>query len=219
MKITQFWLRIMGLLGILGGLLLFAGDMLFYYDSSSTNFLLNMGNASDSRIIWSGITALVAAWFYVIGVGQVYMAFQPVKPLVRIIVVFCFASIMISYGIIHGAYLAIATTAKLAVVNQLDIEASTALAYKANQALRNIIYPIFGIVSILFIYQVWRRKTLYPRWMILFFPAIPFVVQGVLEPLLTGKWRIIILGGFLNLIMVVFFTASTVALWNKKIRN
>lgn len=209
----------MGLLGILGGLLLFAGDMLFYYDASSTNYLLTMGNASDTRIIWSGITALLAAWFYVIGVGQVYVAFQAVKPLVRNVVVFCFTSIMISYGIVHAAFVAIATTAKLAVVNNLDIETSTALASQVNQALRNLVYPIFAILSILFIYQVWKKKTLYPRWMILFFPAIPFVLQGLLEPILTGKWRVIFLGGFLNLIMIIFFTASTIALWNRGNKN
>ncbi len=215
MKINQFWLRMMGLSGVLGGIALFVGDMLFYYDLESTNYLLNMGNASDYRIIASGVTALLAAWFYTFGIGQVYVAFKPSRRIIRNIVLFCLASIMISYGVIHGAYVAIATTAKLAVDNNLDVEVSTDLAYKVNQALRNLVYPIFAILSILFIHQVWMRKTLYPRWIVFFFPTLPFLLQGFLDPFLTGGLRIIILGGYLNLIMIVFFTASTIAMWNK----
>ena len=215
MKINQCWLRIMGLSGILGGVLLFVGDMLFYYDAVSTNYLLNMGNASDTRIITSSMSALLAAWFYTFGLGQVYVAFKPSKTMVRNIVVVCFASIMISYGVVHGAYVALATTARLAVENNLDIETSTNLASKANQALRNLVYPIFAILSVLFIYQVWKRKTLYPRWIIFFFPALPFLFQGFLDDILTGSLRVVILGGYLNLIMIVFFTASTIAMWNK----
>jgi hypothetical protein len=215
MKINQLWLRIMGLSGILGGIILFVGDMLFYYDAVSTNYLLNMGNASDSRIIASSVSALIAAWFYTFGLGQVYVAFKPSKTIIRNVVLLCLASIMISYGVVHGAYVAIATTARLAVENNLDLEMSTNLAYKANQALRNLVYPIFAILSILFIYQVWIRKTLYPRWIIFFFPTLPFLFQGFLDSILTGSLRIIILGGYLNLIMVAFFTASTVAMWNK----
>ncbi len=29
----------------------------------------------------------------------------------------------------------------------------------------------------------------------------------------------IVVGGFLNIILVIFFTASTIALWNKKLSN
>lgn len=71
--------RICGLLGVLGGLLLFAGDMLIYYLPDSTNLLFNMGNVSERRIVLSGLTALFSAWFYTLGLGQVYFAFSTTK--------------------------------------------------------------------------------------------------------------------------------------------
>ena len=216
MEITKFWLRAMGILGILGGLVLFSGDLLFYYDPISTDLKLNMGNASDFRIMASGLTALIASWLYLLGLGQVYYAFKPTKAVARNIVVLSFAGILISYGVIHGAYVAIATSAKLAVQNNLDMETTTALASNANNLLRLLIYPIFALLSIVFIAQVWKKKTLYPRWIILFFPLIPFLLQGILAKFLSGSIRIIILGGFLNLILVLFFAASTIALWNVK---
>ncbi len=215
MNINKFWLRTMGILGTLGGITLFAGDMLFYYDSQSIDHVLNMSNVSDNRIIASGITALIAAWLYILGLGQVAFAFKPTSATIRNTVVISFGAILMSYGVIHGAFVAIATSAKLAAQHNLDLSAATALATQANEAIRFIIYPIFGLLSVVFIYQVWKRNTLYPRWIILFFPLAPFLLQGVIAAITPNSLKIIILGGYLNLMLVLFFAASTIALWKK----
>lgn len=209
----------MGISGILGGIILFAGDMLFYYDGNSTDIILNMANASDARITASGISALIGAWLYMIGLGQVYYAFEPSKSIARISVIISFAAILISYGVVHGAYVAIATTAKLALENNLDIESSTALASNINQALRLFVYPVFAILSVVFITQVWKRNTYYPRWIIAFFPLLLFMLQGLFANLLSGSVYLVVIGGYLNLLLVLFFTASTIALWNRKSSN
>lgn len=216
MKINRCWLRTMGIFGILGGLILFAGDLLFYYDVTSTNLKLNMGNASDQRIMLSGVSALLATWFYLIGLGQVYHAFRPAKRKIRMAVVISLGGILVAYGIIHAAYVAIATAAKISVEYQLDLEKTTALASTINDNIRLLIYPVFAFLSIVFISQVWKRKTLYPRWIILFFPTILFFTQGLLSQVLTGGLWIIFVGGFYNLLLVIFFLASTIALWNPK---
>jgi hypothetical protein len=51
--------------------------------------------------------------------------------------------------------------------------------------------------------------------MILFFPLIPFLLQGVFDRILSGSAWIVVVGGYFNLLLVVFFAASTVALWNR----
>lgn len=214
MKMTQFWIRTLGLFGICGGLILFAGDMLLYYDPISTSFRRNMGNASDFRIIASGVSALFATWFYMLGLGQVYYAFKPTKPIFRNAVLICFGSILIAFGIVHGAFLTIATSAKLSIAYNLDINEAVALSEKINDTLRLFIYPFFGVLSVLFISQVWNRKTLYPRWMILFFPLFPFLIEDLVCKFLPDTIWIIVKGGYLNLILVIFFMASTIALWN-----
>ena len=216
MSLNNFWTKIFGVFGILGGVTLFAGDMLFYYDPINTNLFKNMGNASDSRIIYSAVTALLATWFYSLGVVHVYQAFKPCKTLVKNIIFICFAAITISYGVVHGAFVAIATSSKLAIQNNLDLNESILLASEANNVLRLLVYPIFGLLSVLFIYQVWKKNTLYPRWIILFFPLIPFLIQDFICKNLSGNIWIIVCGGYLNHILIIFFTASTIALWNKK---
>jgi hypothetical protein len=216
MIINNFWTRVLGIFGILGGITLLTGDMLFYYDPTNTNLFENMGNASDSRIIYSTVTALLASWFYILGVIHVYQAFKPTKPLIKNTVLICFAAITISYGVVHGAFVAIATSSKLAIQNNLDLNESILLASESNNVLRLLVYPIFGLLSVLFIYQVWKKNTLYPRWIILFFPLIPFLIQDFICKNLSGNIWIIVCGGYLNHILIIFFTASTIALWNKK---
>jgi len=206
---------ITGIAGILGGIMLFAGDMLLYYNGDQTDRLLNMATASDENIILSGVFALLATWLYLFGLVPVYYAFRPVSPRIRQAVVILFAGILIAYGVVHGAYMAIAATAKLAHQQHLDLEESARLSIEINNAIRLFVYPLFAVLSVLFIYYVWQRKTLYPRWMVFFFPLLPFLLRGVVWKALDGKWQIIIAGGYLNLILVLFFTASLIALWKK----
>jgi len=212
-------IKITGFLGILGGLLLFAGDMLLYYNGSETNRLLNMATSADWRIILSGVFALLATWLYLFGLVPVYYAFRPAKPWVRYTVILLFAGILIAYGVVHGAYTAIATSAKLATQNNLDLQESTQLAIEVNNMIRLFVYPLFIILSILFIYNVWKQKTLYPKWIIIFFPLLPFLIRKPIKNILQGQWKIIIWGGYLNLILIVFFTASLIALWNIDFEN
>ena len=138
------------------------------------------------------------------------------KTIIKNIILICFTAITISYGVVHGAFVAIATSSKLAIQNNLDLNESVLLASEANNALRLLVYPIFGLLSVLFIYQVWKKNTLYPRWIILFFPLIPFLIQDFICKNLSGNIWIIVCGGYLNHILIIFFTASTIALWNKK---
>ncbi len=215
MKNKQFWIRFSGLLGILGGIVLFAGDMLFYYDSVSANLIENMAKASDFRIVASGITALIATWLYLAGLIQIYFALRPVKSLCRNLILACFTAIFTAYGIVHGAYVAIATSAKLAVIHNLELKQSVDLAIQANQTLRFVVYPIFALLSVFFITQILKKKTLYPRWIVFFYPLLPFLGQFVICQHLKGSVKLIICGGYLNLLLIVFFTASTIALWRK----
>ena len=216
MKMNQFWIRVFGIFGIFGGLILFAGDMLLYYDPVSTSLKQNMGKASDFRIIGSGICALFATWFYMLGLGQVYYAFKPAKLIYRNGVLVFFGSIIIAFGIVHGAFLAIATSAKLAMEHNLEINNAVLLSEKINEILRLFVYPLVGVLSLIFISQVWRRKTLYQRWIILFFPLIPFLIEDLVTKYLPDNIWIVIKGGYLNLILTIFFSASTIALWNIK---
>ena len=211
--ITQKMAVWMGFSGILGSLVLFAGDMLFYYNGEQSDFIANMAYSSSERIILSGTSALIAAWLYTFASGQVYYGFQPTKKWIRMTVFISFAAIMISYGVIHGAYVAIATSAKNAIEVGISPNSFTELAIATNNMLRYVTYLPFAIFTILFIPTVWMKKTYYPRWVLLFSPIILFLLNGVVTENIAGRMKIIIGGGYLNLILLIFFTTSTIALW------
>jgi len=207
---AAIWL---GFSGILGSLVLFSGDMLFYYNGAQTDFISNMSIVSSERIIASGISALISAWLYTIASGQIYFAFQPVKKWIRLTVFLSFLAVMISFGVVHAAYIAIATSAKNAAELGVTPSSLTELAVSVNTALRNLTYIPFGIFSVLFATTIWAKNTYYPRWVILFSPIIPFLFTDIIIGNLEGKMKAIISGGYLNLILLLFFCTSTVALW------
>jgi len=177
MEVNKFWSRLFGICGILGGLTLFSGDMLFYYDPVNSNLYENMGNASDFRIISSTITALIAAWLYVLGCIHIFQAFKSTKLIVKNLVLICFVSISIAYGVVHAAFVAIATSSKLAIENNLNLNQSVSLAVEANNILRLIVYPIFGLLSFLFITQVWKKKNIIPKMDNSFFSTHTFFIR------------------------------------------
>ncbi len=205
-----------GLAGIIASVLLFIGDMLFYLNGDQTNLIVNMANVSADRIINSGICALLSAWLYTIASGQIYYAFQPATRRMQLTIFFSFLAIMIAFGVVHAAYIAIATSAKNAAAVGMPAGALTELAIAANNTLRTVSYLPFAIFTAAFIYAVWQKHSHYPRWMLLFCPIIPFLLNDFIVSFLDGQIYTIIAGGYLNLILLLFFTTSTIALITHK---
>lgn len=216
MENSKWWIRTSGIFGLLGGLILFGGDMLFYFNGESTDLVRNIATTSDFRIKTSAVTALLASWCYVLGLPHLNFAFSPARPAIRKGIVLGFGSIFIAYGVIHGAFVAIATSAKLAMDHQLDLDQSIVLARETNHVIRAFVYPVFGVVSLFFIAQVWQRKTLYPRWILIFYPLTTLILfELVISKLLSGAAWTIVMGGHFNLILLLFFGVSTIVLWNQ----
>jgi hypothetical protein len=210
--VTKENVVLFGLAGILGSLVLFIGDMLFYFNGEQSNLIVNMAHASSERIILSGLCAMLAAWLYTLAAGQIYYAFQPAGRWIHTTVFLSFTAIMIAYGIVHAAYLAIAVSAKNAVEMGLTPNSLTDLAITSNHVLRYLVYVPFGVFTLSFIPAVWTGKTRFPRWIVFFSPIIPFLLKNFIVGNLTGSLRVIIAGGYLNLILLLFFAGTTTAL-------
>ena len=94
------------------------------------------------------------------------------------------------------------------------------LAITANNVLRYIAYFPFAIFSLVFIPAVWFKKSHYPRWIILLSPVILFLLRELIVGNFEGELKVIIGGGYLNLILLLFFASSTIALWlNRKTKS
>jgi hypothetical protein len=74
-----------------------------------------------------------------------------------------FAMVMVAMGIIHGAYVALATSAQNAVQFGLAPGALKQLALTTNNSMRAIGFLPFGIFAACFVAGVWEKRTRYPR--------------------------------------------------------
>ncbi|BDD06854.1 DUF6796 family protein [Aureibacter tunicatorum] len=216
MTVTYKKARLSGILGIIGSSMLFYGDYLFHYVPGSTDMLYNLTQISDFKIYINAFIAVVATWLYLASVFHIYYSFSPSSPVIRNLITALFSTVFLMYGIEHAAYLSLAISAKISALHNLPLEETTAFAWKIFTGIESMGSFIALFLTLLFLIQVLRKQTLYPRWMIVFFPSILLIFKPSLSGFLTGDVWTVIIGGYYNLIMIVFFTVSTLTLWKVK---
>lgn len=217
--VHPYFVRSLGFAGVLGGLLCFIGDMLFYYVDGSIDITANMGEVSFDRIVLSGLLSLPSCWLYLAGCLQVYLAFQPASKAAQVVVGVGMVMIMTGFGMVHANYVAIAVAVQFAKEHKLSLHQALNNAIASNNALRMPLYLTFAVVSLVFIPVVLTRSTHYPCWMCAAYPLLMFLLNypiGYACLALPNVYQVIV-GGYLNLMMVIFFGCSTIALWNAKI--
>ena len=74
---------ITGIIGIIAALLMFAGDMFLYFTTETiSNFeegiiIKTLGEVSNARLTIGGLIGPFAAFLYIIGFYQIYLAIKP----------------------------------------------------------------------------------------------------------------------------------------------
>lgn len=205
---------ITGIIGIIGAILMFIGDMLLYYTPNSfdyeTEFLTVLGQSSVNRLFWGGFLGPIAAFLYCIGFYQLYLV---IKPKFWKFFVFLILSLSIIVGGAfhsHFTYMGLASAEKQNELLNL-IKNSITTYYLLTAGLGFI---GFLALSVLIAF----RKTLFPRWIILCTPLILFLGFTPAKSL-PAPFAVIIAGGWMNIIHIVFFTVSTLYLIKKLPEN
>jgi hypothetical protein len=216
MLFTTWALRFFGISGILGSLLFIFGDLLYnHVPGSKDSITLKMSNMPDSRLLNAGTLGMIGCWFYVLASIQLFIAFRPVGEIYAFILFISFAAVMISYGISHSAYFSIASGAKEAAKAGTDIESGGKLGNIFFQRMVYITYIPVMISSILMIYGILTGKSMYPRWMVIFLPAIIYLLKSLVIKILKGRLKEIITDSYDNIVLFIFWILSTSVLWAK----
>jgi len=196
-------LRFTGIAGVLGACVMVAGDMFYYYQLDPTQTReVTMRAVSDWRWLAGGAAAPVAAWLYALGSWHMFLTLQPAGKWLARCAFVSFAAVMIFYGVFHAAFAAMGTAGNMPRVH----------AYL--KLLLQIVYAPAAIWTALFLFAVLFRPTRYPRWIILITPTFFYLIENMLVSRLPGVSGALIGGGFNNLILLLFFTVSTVLVWN-----
>lgn len=222
-------LRLMGIAGVLGGVLLFIGDQLFYWGPITNLSALTtvatgqvpvetMALGQDWRLVLTAIFALIAAWLYTLSTPLLFFALRPAGKTIATISWILFAMLTIAIGVEHTVYFAIGVSAKNAYLlgggYQAAVE-STRIAREVFNFNAYLTYIPGIILTVIIGYAVFTKSTRFPKWLLLFLPTILIQTQYFVLPLLPDNIaKVILMGGYVNLSMLVFFVLFTISMWN-----
>ncbi len=212
MLLTTIWV------GLAGALLMFAGDMLLYYTpkdfgygpNSSAEERINavadvMKGLNPGRVMAGGMLGPIAAFLYCVGFYHiVLMTDEQARALAMT------AFLLSCLGIIAGgAYHS--HCAYLGLLGDGENRQALDTVMRYFQKLPLILYAGEGIGFLLLAFLIVTGKTVLPRWMLLLSPGILFLLRPVVGRLPKGV-RIIISGGWTNLISVIYYAAVLILL-------
>ena len=209
--LTAVWI------GLAGALLMFAGDMLLYYTpedfsygpKSSSEEKINaiidvMKGLPSKRVMAGGMLGPVAAFLYCVGFYHIVLITNEQSHTLALA-----AFLLSCFGIITGgAYHS--HCAYLGLLGDDRDRAALNTAAKYFQKLPLLLYAGEGIGFLLLIFLIVTGKTALPRWMFLLSPGILFLLKPIVGRLPKGI-RIIVSGGWTNLISVIYYAAVLIA--------
>lgn len=205
------------LVGLAGALLMFVGDMLLYYTpkdfsyglKSSTEERINaiidvMKSLPAGRVMAGGMIGPVAAFLYCVGFYHIVLITDEQAHLLAIA-----AFLLSCFGIITGgAYHSHCAYLGLLGDDRKRDALKTVMKYFQKMPL--ILYAGEGIGFLLLVFLVVTGRTVLPRWMFLLSPGVLFLLKPVVGRLPKGV-RIIVSGGWTNLISVIYYAAAMIA--------
>ena len=212
MLLTTLWI------GLAGALLMFAGDRLLYYTPEEfacspqrsaeerINAIIDvMKELPAGRVMAGGMIGPIAAFLYCIGFYHIVLMTneQTYTLAMAAFLLSCFGIIIGGAYHSHCAYLGLLG----------DDGGRNALnaAMKYFQKMPLILYAGEGIGFLLLIFLIVTGKTVLPRWIFLLSPGMLFLLKPAVSRLPKGA-RVIISGGWMNLISVIYYSAVLIAI-------
>jgi hypothetical protein len=218
---THERIRIAGLLGLAGALLLAVGDQCLYFAAvSGADFMRGLRGivaaAPTSRILFGAGLAPIAALLYLAGFWHVYMRLRTRHPRIAAVIAIGLALCLLAGTAYHALWgakaLAMKATLGATAIAQPAMAALEAQlhAYAANVYLIAEIagYPSATLLAIM----IALGRSDYPRWLALLTPVVPLVVLQLILPYTPAPFGSLIGGSASNLSFALFFAASLATL-------
>ena len=209
----------LSLLGVIGGLLMFAGDMFFYYEPVSGidfNSLEMMIKRDNHTLMIGGALGPVAAVFYAFGALIFYFAFTDKLRIYGKIISLSWIFMLVLGGAYHSVFPNFGFVGKLPVDMRGEyIQNVSALI----DMMSNMAFVLGLISSLLLAFVILFKKTIFPKWFVLLIPTFLTLLNGVIEPYIPSPFGAIIIGGWVNLCFVMFFSACAILFYKNNKQN
>ena len=200
------------LVGLMGSVLMFCGDMILYYTPEDFDYESGteknkmqavidvMKNLPVKRVAVGGLIGPIAAFLYCIGF---YHIIKITNGLWHVLGVAAF--LFLCMGIIAGgAYHS--HCAYLGLLGDDKYKDSRDIVLKYFSKLALVLYGGAGIGFLLLIILIVTGNTMLPRWFFIITPGMLFLLKPLVSRLPKGV-RVIISGGWSNLISVIYFSS------------
>lgn len=198
--------------GLIGALLMFSGDMLLYYtpkdfdyeEGKNQNIMQVitdvMKELPAKRVTAAGMIGPIAAFLYCIGYYHIIVITGEAWRTVAVVAFLCLCLGIISGGAYHShcAYLGLIGDDKYNEARDIVIKYFSKIGY--------VLYIAEGIGYVLLIVLIVTGNTVLPQWMFLLTPGILFLLKKLVRRLPKGI-RVIVSGGWTNLISVIYYLA------------
>lgn len=203
-------LQIILLIGLLGAVLMFLGDMTLYdnkadYAADGTlNPIINiMKNESRTRLYIGGIIGPIASFLYCIGYYHLVLFIDDRFVIASWICFFVNCLAIMCGGAYHSH------CANLGLIGRLENKEAMDEVLKYMNVLKLVAFGLqaVGFTTIaVFIILEW---TLLPRWMAILTPGVLVMLTPIMKKLPKGL-HMIICGGWTNLISVIYYGAALI---------
>ena len=199
-------------LGLLGSLLMFAGDILLYFtpgaydmDGTLRPYMRIMRDVPAGRVRLGGVLGPVAAFFYVLGfAGLVLVARGDLSWLVWLAAALL-ALALICGGAYHAQYVYLSVIAK-AGREELYYEVADNIMFVMRFATVPMYlgFVVLGVAIVL-------GQTVFPAWFVVLTPLVTSFL-GLVWTRVPQPARCILFGGWSNLVFTIMFAAMVLAL-------
>lgn len=200
--------------GFIGALLMFCGDMLLYYDPNDFNYKAGdnsetkinaiievMGKVSPKRLYAGGFIGPVAAFLYCVGFYHIiFISDENVKGVA--IAAFLLSCLGIIAG---GAYHSHCTYLGLLAKDKYREARNIVMRYFQKMIL--VVYIAEGIGFLLLAGIIVTGNSILPRWAVLASPLFLMLLKPLVVRLPKGV-RVIVSGGWSNLISVIYYAVA-----------
>lgn len=200
--------------GFIGALLMFCGDMLLYYDPNDFNYKAGdnsetkinaiievMGKVSPKRLYAGGFIGPVAAFLYCVGFYHIiFISNENVKGVA--IAAFLLSCLGIIAG---GAYHS--HCAYLGLLAKDKYREARNIVMRYFQKMILVVYIAEGIGFLLLAGIIVTGNSILPRWAVLASPLFLMLLKPLVVRLPKGV-RVIVSGGWSNLISVIYYAVA-----------
>ena len=198
------------LIGLIGALVMFIGDMVLYYskddyvsDGTLYPIIDIMGKESRKRLYIGGTLGPIAAFVYCVGYYHLVLVMDERYEMIG----WCCFAINCLGIVCGGAYHS--HCANLGLIGRHKNEEVMDEVRKYMNVQKRIAFGLQGIGFILLAVVIVLKWTVFPRWLVLFTPGVLFLLLPLTKKLPKGL-HMVIGGGWTNLISVIYYGVALI---------